>query len=155
VSAPRRAPDMGARSRKLPSDSSLDDEQRRLLGLLGRGLSVTEAATQLRLSSRTAERRLSEARATLGAATNAEAVLRAEGQEIGMESDGLSARECEVVRLGAAGLRNEEIADRLGVAGSTVATLLRSAMAKLDARTRVELVAKLAGIEDETPLETH
>jgi DNA-binding CsgD family transcriptional regulator len=36
-----------------------------------------------------------------------------------------------------------------------VATLLRSAMAKLDARTRVELVAKLAGIDDETPLETH
>jgi DNA-binding CsgD family transcriptional regulator len=130
----------------VPPDSSVDDEQRRLLALLGRGLSVTEAAAQLRLSPRTAERRLSEARAALGAATNAEAVLRAEGQEIGMQSDGLSARECEVVRLVAAGLRNEEIADRLGVAGSTVATLLRSAMAKLDARTRVEAVAKLAGI---------
>jgi DNA-binding CsgD family transcriptional regulator len=146
---------MAARSRNLPPHSSLDDEQRRLLALLGRGLSVTEAATQLRLSSRTAERRLSEARAALGAVTNAEAVLRAEGLEIGMQSAGLSARECEVVQLVAAGLRNEEIADRLGVARSTVATLLRSAMAKLDARTRVEAVAKLAGIEDETPLESH
>jgi DNA-binding CsgD family transcriptional regulator len=146
---------MAARSRNLPPDSSLDDEQRRLLALLGRGLSVTEAAKRLRLSPRTAERRLSEARAALGAATNAEAVLRAEGQEIGAQSDGLSARECEVVQLVAAGLRNEEIADRLGVARSTVATLLRSAMAKLDARTRVELVAKLAGIEDETPPESH
>jgi DNA-binding CsgD family transcriptional regulator len=146
---------MGTRSRSLPSDSSLDNEQRRLLGLLARGLSVTEAATQLRLSPRTAERRLSEARAALGAATNAEAVLRAEGQEIGMQSEGLTARECEMVQLVAAGLRNEEIAARLGVARSTVATLLRSAMAKLDARTRVELVAKLAAIDDETPLETH
>jgi DNA-binding NarL/FixJ family response regulator len=138
-----------------PPHSALDDEQRRLLGLLGRGLSVTEAATELRLSPRTAERRLSEARSALGAATNAEAVLRAEGQEIGAHSDGLSARECEVVQLVAAGLRNDEIADRLGVARSTVATLLRSAMAKLDARTRVEAVAKLAGIEDESPRESH
>lgn len=72
-----------------------------------------------------------------------------------MQSDGLSTRECEVVRLVAAGLRNEEIADRLGVAGSTVATLLRSAMAKLDARTRVEAVAKLAGSEDERTSKTH
>jgi DNA-binding NarL/FixJ family response regulator len=155
VRASRGAPGMAARSRSLPPHSSLDDEQRGLLALLGRGLSVTEAATELRLSPRTAERRLSEARAALGAATNAEAVLRAEGLEIGMQSAGLSARECEVVQLVAAGLRNEEIADRLGVAHSTVATLLRSAMAKLDARTRVELVAKLAGIEDETPLESH
>jgi DNA-binding NarL/FixJ family response regulator len=155
VNASRGAPGVAARLRSLPPDSAVDDQQRRLLGLLGRGLSVTEAATQLRLSPRTAERRLSEARAALGAATNAEAVLRAEGQEIGMQSDGLSARECEVVQLVAAGLRNEEIADRLGVAGSTVATLLRSAMAKLDARTRVEAVAKLAGIEDERTRKTH
>jgi DNA-binding CsgD family transcriptional regulator len=146
---------MAARSQSPSPHASLDDEQRRLLALLGGGLSVTEAATQLRLSPRTAERRLSEARAALGAATNAEAVLRAEGQEIRMQSDGLSARECEVVRLVAAGLRNEESADRLGVARSTGATLLRSAMAKLDARTRVELVAKLAGIEDETLPESH
>jgi DNA-binding CsgD family transcriptional regulator len=49
----------------------------------------------------------------------------------------------------AAGLRDEEIAARLGIAPSTVATLLRSSMEKLDARTRVQAVAKLAGIEDE------
>jgi DNA-binding NarL/FixJ family response regulator len=155
MSAARDAQRMGARSGDVPPDSPLDDEQRRLLGLLGRGLSVTEAATQLRVSPRTAERRLSDARAALGAATNAEAVLRAEGHEIEVESDGLSARECEVVRLVAAGLRDDEIADRLGIARSTVVTLLRSAMARLDARTRVELVAKLAGMEDETPAESH
>jgi DNA-binding NarL/FixJ family response regulator len=155
VSAARGARRMAAGPQNPLSHSALDDEQRRLLALLGRGLSVTEAATQLRLSPRTAERRLSEARAALGAATNAEAVLRAEGHEIGVQSDGLSARECEVVQLVAAGLRDDEIADRLGIARSTVATLLRSAMAKLDARTRVEAVVKLAGIEDETRPETH
>jgi DNA-binding CsgD family transcriptional regulator len=134
---------------------ALDEEQRRLLGLLGRGFSVREAARRLHLSRRTAERRLAEARAALGAATNAEAVLRAEGQELGTQTDGLTAREREVVELVAAGLHDEEIADRMGIAPSTVATLLRSAMERLDARTRVEAVAKLAGIEDVRPSGTH
>jgi DNA-binding NarL/FixJ family response regulator len=128
---------------------ALDDRQRRLLELLGRGLSVGEAATRLHLSRRTAERRLAEARAALGAATNAEAVLRAQGPEIGTQSDGLTGREREVLELVGAGLRDEEIADRLGIASSTVATLLKSSMERLDARTRVEAVAKLAGIKDE------
>ena len=128
---------------------ALDEEQRRLLGLLARGLSVPAAARRLHLSPRTAERRLAEARAALGATTNAEAVLRAEGQEIGTQNDGLTAREREVLELVAAGLRDEEIADRLGIAPSTVATLLRSSMETLDARTRVEAIAKLAGIKDD------
>jgi DNA-binding NarL/FixJ family response regulator len=145
---------MTACSESPPSSSSLDDEQRRLLGLLSRGLSVSEAARRLRLSCRTAERRLSDARAALGAATNAEAVLRAEGQEIGSQRDGLSARECLVLELVGGGLRDQEIADRMRIARSTVSTLMRSAMAKLDARTRVEAVAKLAGIEDERTPET-
>jgi DNA-binding NarL/FixJ family response regulator len=138
-----------------PSSSSLDGEQRRLLELLSRGLSVPEAARRLRLSCRTAERRLSEARAALGAATNAEAVLRADGQEIGSQRDGLSARERQVLKLVGGGLRDEEIADRMTIARSTVSTLLRSAMAKLDARTRVEAVAKWAGIDDERSRKTH
>ena len=145
---------MTARSKSPPSSSSLDDEQRRLLGLLGRGLSVSEAARRLRLSCRTAERRLSDARAALGAATNAEAVLRAEGQEIGSQRDGLSARERLVLELVGGGLRDEEIADRMRIARSTVSTLLRSALAKLDARTRVKAVANLPGIEDERTPET-
>lgn len=130
-------------------ERALDEEQRGLLGLLCRGHSVTEAAQQLHLSRRTAERRLAEARASLGAATNAEAVLRAEGQELGTQGNGLSAREREVLELVAAGLRDEEIADRLRIAPSTVATLLKSAMERLDARTRVEAVARLAGIKDD------
>lgn len=130
-------------------ERALDDEQRRLLELLGRGLSVVEAARRLHLSRRTAERRLAEARSIVGAATNAEAVLRARGQELAIPDDGLTARESEVLELVAAGLRDEEMADRLGIAPSTVATLLRSSMKTLDARTRVEAVAKLAGINDE------
>lgn len=130
-------------------EGALDDEQRRLLALLGGGLSVAEAAQRLHLSPRTAERRLAAARASLGAATNAEAVVRAQGQELGTLAHGLTAREREVLELVAAGRRDDEIASGLGIARSTVATLLRSSMEKLDARTRVEAVAKLAVIKDE------
>lgn len=132
-------------------DRPLDDDQRRLLALLGRGFTVREAARRLHLSRRTADRRLADARAALGAATNAEAVLRAQGQELGRQRDGLTAREREVLELVAAGLRDDEIADRLGIASSTVATLIRSVMGRLGARTRVEAVAKLAGIKDVRP----
>jgi DNA-binding NarL/FixJ family response regulator len=130
-------------------ERALDEEQEQLLELLARGMSVREAAKRLHLSRRTAERRLAEARAALGAATNAEAVLRAQIQVIGHMADGLTGREREVLELIAAGLRNEEIADRLGIAPSTVATLVKSSMERLDARTRVEAVAKLAVIKDE------
>jgi DNA-binding NarL/FixJ family response regulator len=131
-----------------PPEPPLDEEQRQLLQLLSDGLSLAEAAASLHVSRRTAERRLAEARAALGATTTAEAVLRARGQELGDKRDGLSVRERQVLKLVAAGLRNEEIAERLEIAHSTVATVLRSSMAKLDARTRVEAVAKLAGIDD-------
>jgi DNA-binding NarL/FixJ family response regulator len=130
-------------------EGALDDEQRRLLQLLCHGLSVAEAARRVHLSRRTAERRLANARGVLGAATNAEAVLRAQGHELSRPSDGLTEREREVLELVGAGLRDEEIADRLGIASSTVATLLKSAMERLDAHTRVEAVAKLAGIKDD------
>lgn len=65
--------------------------------------------------------------------------------EIELRSESLSARERQVLELVGAGLRDEEMADCLGIARSTVTMLLRSSMAKLDARTRVEAVAKLAG----------
>jgi DNA-binding CsgD family transcriptional regulator len=65
--------------------------------------------------------------------------------EIELRSERLSARERQVLELVGAGLRDEEMADCLGIARSTVAMLLRSSMAKLDARTRIEAVAKLAG----------
>ena len=135
-------------------EGALDDEQRRLLRLLCHGLSVAEAARRLHLSRRTAERRLASARAALGAATNAEAVLRARGHELSRPSDGLTARELDVLELVGAGFRDEEIAERLGIASSTVATLLKSAMERLDAHTRVEAVAKLAGIKDDERFRT-
>ena len=55
----------------------LGADERELLELLGSGLSVTEAARRLFISRRTATRRLSTARAALGAETTAAAILRA------------------------------------------------------------------------------
>jgi DNA-binding CsgD family transcriptional regulator len=61
----------------------------------------------------------------------------------------LTVRERQVLGLVAGSLRDEDIADRLQIAPSTVAMLLRSSMAKLDARTRIEAASKLAGVNDE------
>jgi DNA-binding CsgD family transcriptional regulator len=59
----------------------------------------------------------------------------------------LTTRERQVLELVSAGLLDDDIADRLRIARSTVAMLLRSSMAKLDARTRVEAAARLVGGE--------
>jgi DNA-binding CsgD family transcriptional regulator len=59
---------------------------------------------------------------------------------------GLTARERQVLELVGAGVRDDDIADRLQIAPTTVAMLLRSSMAKLDARTRVEAAARSRGI---------
>jgi DNA-binding CsgD family transcriptional regulator len=62
-----------------------------------------------------------------------------------MSDDGLlTVREREVLELVRARLGDEEIAARLGIAPSTVATLLGSSMRKLGAATRVEAAAKLS-----------
>jgi DNA-binding CsgD family transcriptional regulator len=55
--------------------NGLAAQQRRILTLLGEGLSVGEAAAQLFISRRTADRRLAAARAVLGVGTNNEAVV--------------------------------------------------------------------------------
>ncbi len=54
---------------------ALGADESALLALLADGLSVGEAASRLYLSLRTAQRRLASARATLGVATNRQAVL--------------------------------------------------------------------------------
>jgi DNA-binding NarL/FixJ family response regulator len=53
----------------------VDEEQRRLLGLLAEGFSVAAASRSVCLSRRTADRRLAAARAVLGVRSNAEAVV--------------------------------------------------------------------------------
>ncbi|MGI8683951.1 MAG: hypothetical protein ACR2MO_02425 [Acidimicrobiales bacterium] len=55
----------------------LGAEERALLGLLLGGTSLGEAARALRMSRRTADRRLSSARRALGASTTAEAMVAA------------------------------------------------------------------------------
>jgi PAS domain S-box-containing protein len=61
------------------------------------------------------------------------------------ESDMLSRREREIVRLVALGDTGPEIADHLQIAHATVRTHVRNAMAKTDARSRAHLVAKALG----------
>lgn len=52
----------------------------------------------------------------------------------------LTERECEVLRLVAAGLSNAEIADRLCISPATAKTHVAHMLTKLDARDRVQLV---------------
>lgn len=55
--------------------AALTREQRELLAALQEGASLGEAAARLHISRRTADRRLAAARAALGAATTAEALV--------------------------------------------------------------------------------
>ena len=54
---------------------------------------------------------------------------------------GLSDRELQILTLLGQGLRNKEIAERLGVADKTVATYKARLMEKLDITTTMELLA--------------
>jgi DNA-binding NarL/FixJ family response regulator len=58
----------------------------------------------------------------------------------GKESDGLTARETEVLRLIAQGLSNPEIAQRLYISEATVKTHINNTFAKIGARHRAEAV---------------
>lgn len=59
-----------------------------------------------------------------------------------LERLGISRREFEVLELIAAGLSNQDIADRLFVSTSTVKTHVSSVLAKFDASRRTEAVAR-------------
>ena len=62
--------------------------------------------------------------------------------EAALKRTGISNREFEVLELLAAGLSNQDIADRLFVSMSTVKTHVSSVLAKLDASRRTEAIAK-------------
>ena len=55
---------------------------------------------------------------------------------------GISKREFEVLELIAAGLSNQDIADRLFVSNSTIKTHVSNVLGKLDASRRTEAIAK-------------
>lgn len=59
------------------SEPRLQDDERALLELLAKGLSLGDAARRLHISRRTADRRLASARRAFGVSTTAEAVVRA------------------------------------------------------------------------------
>jgi DNA-binding NarL/FixJ family response regulator len=58
----------------------------------------------------------------------------------GKDTDGLTARETEVLRLIAQGLSNPEIAERLYIGEATVKTHINNTFAKIGARHRAEAV---------------
>ena len=59
-----------------------------------------------------------------------------------LKRTGISNREYEVLELMAAGLSNQDIADRLFVSTSTIKTHVSNVLAKLDASRRTEAIAK-------------
>lgn len=65
-----------------------------------------------------------------------------ERDEEAVKKLGISKREFEVLELIAAGLSNQDIADRLFVSTSTVKTHVSNVLAKLDASRRTEAIAK-------------
>jgi DNA-binding NarL/FixJ family response regulator len=60
-----------------PATPSLNTVERALVGLVAEGLTIREAATELGVPRRTADRRLASARARLGVGSNAAAVVAA------------------------------------------------------------------------------
>jgi len=78
-----------------------------------------------------------EARRTGGTAATAGALP---AHRAGKVTELLTDRECEVLRLVAAGMSNGEIADHLRISPATAKTHVAHLLTKLDARDRVQLV---------------
>jgi DNA-binding NarL/FixJ family response regulator len=64
----------------------------------------------------------------------------------------LTARELEILELMAEGLRNRDVADRLGISVNTVHRHVQSVLEKLDAHSKLQAVilASRAGLLDPT-----
>ncbi|MFI5429227.1 LuxR C-terminal-related transcriptional regulator [Aeromicrobium sp. UC242_57] len=134
-----------AESRRVAGELEIRDEVDRRVGLRdAQAVAGPETAERQRFRDAFAEMRII-ARETTDPATRAriEALLDpSTGAVI------LTERQLDVMGLVAMGCRNAEIADRLGLGRETVKSYLRSAMARLGARSRHEAVtnARRAGL---------
>jgi DNA-binding NarL/FixJ family response regulator len=101
-------------------------------------------ASSLPTVARDADRAGSGARLSAGAGGPASWAARATAEAPAPRADQVTAlltdRECEVLRLVAAGLSNAEIASRLRISPATAKTHVAHLLTKLDARDRVQLV---------------
>ncbi len=80
--------------------------------------------------------------AAITAATAARILKRFTHHDEPPRGDGLTDREVEVLRLVTAGLRNREIASRLGISENTAKFHLRNILDKLHAHSRAELASR-------------
>lgn len=80
--------------------------------------------------------------AAITAATAARILKRFTHHDEPPRGDGLTDREVEVLRLVTAGLRNREIAARLGISENTAKFHLRNILDKLHAKSRAELAGR-------------
>jgi DNA-binding NarL/FixJ family response regulator len=108
---------------------------RSMLEAVERGEAAITPATAIRIM---AEYRLQEGPEGRGAA----AVGGPSGSASGPPADRLTERELEVLGLVTSGLRNKEIASRLGVSENTAKFHLRNILEKLHAQSRTELAAR-------------
>jgi DNA-binding NarL/FixJ family response regulator len=88
-----------------------------------------------------AVRRAATGEMLIPASTLAELVVADEGAQL---LDRLTPRERDVLRLLAAGLDNRAIAARLGIGYVTARSHLRSLSSKLDAHSKLEILARAA-----------
>jgi LuxR family maltose regulon positive regulatory protein len=69
------------------------------------------------------------------------------GIAVARPGQSLTARELEILRLIAAGLRNQEIADQLSISPATVKRHVANAYGKLEARHRTEALARARALK--------
>lgn len=131
---------LSAEARRVSTELEVRDEVSRRVELeLARGQAGPETSELQRLREAFAELRLI-ARETSDPLTRQRMEALLVPDDDGGGDVTLTARQLDVVSLVAAGCRNAEIADRLGLAPETVKGYLRSAMARLGARSRHEAV---------------
>lgn len=131
---------LSAEARRVSTELEVRDEVDRRVQLeLARDQAGPETSELQRLREAFAELRLI-ARETSDPLTRQRVEALLVRDDAGSDDVTLTARQLDVMSLVAAGCRNAEIADRLGLSAETVKSYLRSAMARLGARSRHEAV---------------